>query len=230
MAVDDGVVQPGDPAWVAVAADVTEVEHVTSGHISVFSGRAVGDDAVGTGRSEGIEEHAIESVLAGVGGAANGFAADKANAGCAGFGGEELGEEIAIDCDLADDKGLRAVEIYLGGGVEGPRFGAGAVLKGLLGKSVPFGICCDWLGLDAGADGALREVLNKVGGDAEVVVKPPRFFEQGGAGVGRGLAFGLDGIEDDQTSIFGVLGGFECGGSGRELGGAACTGAGSASV
>jgi hypothetical protein len=27
-----------------------------------------------------------------------------------------------------------------------------------------------------------------------------------------------------------VLGGFECGGSGRELGGAACTGAGSASV
>ena len=153
--VEHGGVEPRDATGLTGAADVPEVEHVGGGDILVFPGGAVGDDAVGAGRAEGIEQDAVESVLAGVGGGADGLSADEADAGGSGFCGEELGEEVAIDGDLAEDEGLRAVEVYLGGGIKGPGFGAGAVLKGLLGEAVPLGVAGGWLGLDAGANGAL---------------------------------------------------------------------------
>jgi hypothetical protein len=69
-------------------------------------------------------------------------------------------------------------------------------------------------------------MLDEVGGDAEVIVKPAGFFEELEAGVGRGLALGLDGIQDDEASVRGPLGGFEGGGFRRT----ACAGAGSAAI
>ena len=120
VAIDDGVVQPGDAAWVARAADVAEVQHVGGGHVLVFPIRPVGDDAVAGGRAELIKEHAVVGAVGGVGGAADGLAADESDAGAACFGADELGEEVAVDGDLAEDEGLRAVEIHLGAGVERP--------------------------------------------------------------------------------------------------------------
>ena len=230
VAVDDGVVEPGDAAWVAVAADMAEVEDVGGGDILVLAGGAVGDDAVGEGRAEFIEEDAVEGAVAAVGGGPDGLASYEADAGGPGGGGEELGEEVAIDGDLAEDEGLRAVEVDLRGGVEGPGVAAHAVFEEAFGAAVPLGIGGAGLGDDAGADGALGEVLDEVAGDADIVVEPAGFFEELGAGVGGGFALGVGGIQDDEAALAGELGGFEGGGVGGGFGGAACSGAEAASV
>ena len=186
--------QPGDAAWVAGAADVAEVQHVGGGHVLVFPIRPVGDDAVAGGRAELIKQDAVVGAVGGVGGAADGLAADEADAGAACFGADELGEEVAVNGNLAEDEGLRAVEIHLGAGVEGPRLGAGAILEESLGAAVPLGVGGAGLRDDAGADGALGEMLDEVGGDADVVVKPAGFLKKLEAGGGRGFALGLEGV------------------------------------
>jgi len=219
-------VHPGDAAWVAVAADVPEVEHVGGGDILELSRGSVGDDAVANGGSEIIEEDSVEGALGGVGGAADGLAAEEADAGGSGGGGEELGEEIAIDGDLTKDEALGSVEVDLGGGIEGPGFGTGTILEGALGEAIPGGVGGLGLGDDAGADGALGQMLDEVGGDAEIIVKPAGFLEEGEAGLGWGFAPGLKGVEDDETALAGELCGFESGG----FRWAACAWAGSAAI
>jgi hypothetical protein len=70
-------------------------------------------------------------------------------------------------------------------------------------------------------------MLDEVGGDAEIIVKPAGFLEEGEAGLGWGFALGLKGVEDDEAALAGELCGFEGGGFGVVLAGAACSGAGS---
>ena len=92
--------QPGDAARVACPANMPEVEYVGGWHILVFSTRPVCDDAVGDGRTEAVEEHAVESAVAGVGRGAYGLASDESHSGAAALSLQELAEEIAIHCDL----------------------------------------------------------------------------------------------------------------------------------
>ena len=94
-----------------------------------------------------------------------------------------------------------------------------------LGTAVPRGVGSARLRDDAGADRALGEVLDDVGGDADIVVKPAGFFEQVDAGLRRGLALRIHGVQKDEAAISGKLGGFVSGGLWPT-----CTRAGSASV
>ena len=103
----------------------------------------------------------------------------------------ELAEEIAIHRNLAKDEGLRTVEIDLSGGIECPRLGTSAVFKMPLCSAVPCRIGGAGLRDDAGADGALGEMLDDVSGDADIVIEPAGFFEELDAGLSRGLSLGV---------------------------------------
>ena len=69
---------------------------------------------------------------------------------------------------------------------------------------------------DAGADGALGEVLDDVGGLSGVVVEPPREAEDFKSGVRGQLALRIGGRNPDEAAIQRRLSGFKGGGFGIE--------------
>jgi hypothetical protein len=94
-----------------------------------------------------------------------------------------------------------------------------------LGTAVPRGVRSAGLWDDAGADGALGEVLDDVGGDADIIVKPAGFFEEVDAGLRWSFALRVYCVEKYEAAIAGELSGFVSCGLGPT-----CTRAGSASV
>ena len=221
--VGGGRVKPRDATRLALAADVSEMEDVFGGNAeAVFA-----VERVGYGRAVAIKNDAVVRIASEGSGPADGLAAEESDASRAFFGLQKLREEIAVDGDLAEDETLRGVEIDLAGRVEGPCLGAVSIFEILIDLFVPLGVAGLWLNDDAGADGALGEVLDEVGGLRGVVVKPAGETEDFKACVRGEFSLRIGGRNPDEATIQRGLGGFEGGGFGVELAGAACSGAGS---
>ena len=178
-------------------ADVPHVEDLIGSDF--FPG-----DGVACGRAELVEAHAVMRVVVRVaeaGGSADGFAADEADAGGTFSGLDELGEEVAVDGDLAQDERLRGVKINLGAGVECPCLGADAIFEILIDFFVPSGVRCFRLNHDACPDGALCQMLDEVGRLRCVVVEPAREAQDFHARVGREFALGVGGRHPYEAAI-----------------------------
>ena len=226
--VGDGGVEPGDAAGLGMAADVAEVQDLVCRDFLRLVFWEV--ERVGGGGAEAVELHAVVGILVPCADAADGFAADEADAGGAFFGLQELREEVAVDGDLAEDEALGGVEVDLRAGIECPGFGAVAVFKILVDFFVPSEVRGFRLDDDAGADGALRQMFDDVGGLGGVVVEPAGEAEDFEAGVGGEFALGVGGGNPDEPAVQRGLGGFEGGGlgvcDGAGIARAACSGAG----
>ena len=215
--------QPRDAARLAVPADVAHVEDLVGGDFFPC-------DGVACGRSELVEAHAVVCQVVRVakaGRAADGFAADEADARGIFFCLEKLREEVAVDGDLAEDERLRGVEVDLCAGIECPCFRAVSVLKILVDIFVPGGVRSLRLHDNSGADGSLCQMLDDIRCLRCVVVEPAGEAQNFKSRMCCEFALGICRGEPDEAAIERRLSGFKGGGFCVQLARATSSGAGS---